>query len=82
MALALNNLQRVDMPLNKETKPNQSLLCAKWVLRLLTVDQKQQHIDNSEHCLQLFQRNKKEFLCKYLTMDETGIHHFTLESNQ
>ena len=22
MALALNNLQRVDMPLNKETKPN------------------------------------------------------------
>ena len=23
MALALNNLQRVDMPLNKETKPNQ-----------------------------------------------------------
>ena len=24
MALALNNLQRVDMPLNKETKPNQT----------------------------------------------------------
>ena len=23
MALALNNLQKVDMPLNKETKPNQ-----------------------------------------------------------
>ena len=23
MALALNNLKRVDMPLNKETKPNQ-----------------------------------------------------------
>ena len=25
MALALNNLKRVDMPLNKETKPNQTL---------------------------------------------------------
>ena len=25
MALALNNLKRVDMPLNKETKPNQDL---------------------------------------------------------
>ena len=25
MALALNNLKRVDMPLNKETKPNQYL---------------------------------------------------------
>ena len=24
MALALNNLKRVDMPLNKETKPNQT----------------------------------------------------------
>ena len=26
MALALNNLKRVDMPLNKETKPNQKEL--------------------------------------------------------
>ena len=26
MALALNNLKRVDMPLNKETKPNQILI--------------------------------------------------------
>ena len=29
-------------------------LCSKWVLRLLTVHQKQQHVDDSEHCLQLF----------------------------
>ena len=27
MALALNNLKRVDMPLNKETKPNQTMEC-------------------------------------------------------
>ena len=26
MALALNNLKRVDMPLNKETKPNHHIL--------------------------------------------------------
>ena len=26
MALALDNLKRVDMPLNKETKPNQTSL--------------------------------------------------------
>ena len=25
-------------------------LCSKWVLRLLTVDQKQQHSNDSEHC--------------------------------
>ena len=57
-------------------------LCSKWVLRLLTVDQKQQCIDDLEHCLQLFQCKKKEFLCKYVTMDETWIHHFTPKSNR
>ena len=57
-------------------------LCSKWVLPLLTVDQKQQCIDDSEHCLQLFQCNKKEFLHRYVIMDETWIHHFTPESNQ
>ena len=56
-------------------------LSSKWVQRLLTVDQKQQRIDDSGRCLQLFQRNKLEFLRKYVTMDETWIHHFTPESN-
>ena len=55
-------------------------LCSKWVLCLLTVNQKQ-HVNYSEHCLQLFQHNKKEFLHKYVTMDEIWIHHFTPESN-
>ena len=55
-------------------------LCSKWVLRLLTVDQKQQCVDDSERYLQLFQRNKK-FMRKYLTVDEKWIHHFTLRSN-
>ena len=39
-------------------------LCSKWMLRLLTVDQKRQHVDDSERCLQLLQHNKKEFLRK------------------
>ena len=56
-------------------------LCSKWVLHLLTVDQKQR-VDDSECYLQLVQYNKKEFLHKYVTMDETWIHHFTLESNR
>ena len=50
--------------------------------RLLTVDQKQQRVDDSERYLQLFQRNKKEFLRKYVTMDKTWIHHSTRESNR
>ena len=57
-------------------------LSSKRVPRLLTVDQKQQRVDDSEHCLQLFQRNKKEFLYKYVTIDEIWIHHFTPESNR
>ena len=57
-------------------------LCSKWVLCLLIVDQKQQCVDDSKHCLELFQRNKKEFSPKYVTMDETWIHYFTLESNR
>ena len=46
-------------------------LCSKWVLHLLIVDQKQQCVDDLEQYLQLFQCNKKEFLCKYVTMDQT-----------
>ena len=46
---------------------------------MLTVNQKQQHVDDSERCLQLFQHNKKGFLHKYVTIDETWIH---VESNR
>ena len=56
-------------------------LCSKWVAHLLTVDQKQ-HVKDSELCLQMFQCNKKEVLCKYVTMDKTWIHYFTLETSQ
>ena len=36
-----------------------SKLCSKCVPHLHTVDQRQERVDNSERCLQLFQRNKK-----------------------
>ena len=57
-------------------------LCTKLVSHLLKVSQQQQRLDDLECCLQLFQHNKKEFLSKYVTMNETWIHHFTQESNQ
>ena len=56
-------------------------LCSKWVPRLLTVDIKQQCVDDSERCLELFQRNKKDFFMRCVAMDETWIHHYTPESN-
>ena len=46
-------------------------LCSKWVPHLLTVDQKQQCINDSERFLQLFQLNKKEFLRKLIKYGST-----------
>ncbi|EFN87067.1 hypothetical protein EAI_13379, partial [Harpegnathos saltator] len=40
-----------------------------------------QRVD-SAGCLELFQRNKKDFLMWYVTMDEIWIHHYTPESNR
>ncbi|XP_040582973.1 uncharacterized protein [Lepeophtheirus salmonis] len=57
-------------------------LFSKWVLRLLTTEQKQQRQDNSKSCLEMFMRNKKDFLRWYMTMDETWIQYFTPESKQ
>ena len=54
-------------------------LLSKWVPRLLTVNQKRQRVVDSERCLELFRRNKPNFLHRYVTMDETWIHHYTPE---
>jgi [histone H3]-lysine36 N-dimethyltransferase SETMAR len=48
----------------------------------LTIDQKQQRIDDSEQCWELFNRNKSKFLRRYVTMNETWLHHFTPESDR
>lgn len=57
-------------------------LCSKRVPCLLTVDQKQQRIDDSERYLEMLQCNNKDFLIRYITMDKTWIHHDTLEWKQ
>lgn len=57
-------------------------LCAKWVPRVLTINQKQQRIDDSEACLQLITHNKPDFFRRYVTIDETWLHHYTPESNR
>ena len=57
-------------------------LCARWVPRSLTIYQKQQRFDDLERCLKLYQRNLIEFLRRYVTMDESWIHHYTPESSK
>jgi histone-lysine N-methyltransferase SETMAR len=57
-------------------------LCAKWVQRLLTADKKRALMKISEQCLERFNKNKTNFVHRFITMDETWIHHYTLESKQ
>jgi histone-lysine N-methyltransferase SETMAR len=57
-------------------------LCARWVLRLLTADQKPTCEKISEWCLECFNNNKTDFVHWFITMDETWIRHYTPESEQ
>jgi hypothetical protein len=52
-------------------------LCAKWVPRVLTIDENQQRVDDSEQCLAIFNRNKDEFFRRCTTMDVTWLLHNT-----
>ncbi|XP_018346987.1 PREDICTED: histone-lysine N-methyltransferase SETMAR-like, partial [Trachymyrmex septentrionalis] len=57
-------------------------LCARWVPRLLTVEQKQRREDVPIECLAMIRSNKAEFLRRFITMDETWVHHFTPETKE
>lgn len=55
-------------------------LSARWVPRLLTADQKRYRATTSEQCLAKFKSNPNEFLRRFVTVDETWIHHYTPET--
>ena len=57
-------------------------LLARWVLRLLTPDNKRNPETISEQCLTRFKRNPKKFLRRLVTIDETWIHWYTPETKQ
>jgi len=57
-------------------------LCTRWVPRLLTADQKHTRMKISEECLERFNKNKTDFVRRFIIMDETLIHHYTPESKQ
>ena len=54
-------------------------LSTRWVPRWLRVEQKRNRMTSSEHCLDMFKRTSKEFLRRFVTVDETWIHHYTPE---
>ena len=57
-------------------------LCARWVPRLLTADRQRTRMKISEQCLEGFNKNETDFVHRFITMDETWIHHYTAESEQ
>jgi len=57
-------------------------LCARWVPRFLTADQKRTRMKISEQCLERFNENKLDFVRRFITVDESWIHHYTPESKQ
>jgi hypothetical protein len=52
-------------------------LCVRWVPCLLTADQKRTRMKISEQCLECFNKNKTDFVCQFITLEETWIHHYT-----
>lgn len=46
-------------------------LCARWVPRFLTMEQKQRREDVSIEYLVMFHSNKVDFMRRFITMDET-----------
>ena len=57
-------------------------ISAHWVPRLLTVDQKHTRCKLSRANLNLFEEDPANFLKRFVTMDETWVHHFTQEAKQ
>ncbi|XP_030765065.1 protein GVQW3-like [Sitophilus oryzae] len=55
-------------------------MSARWVPRLLTLDQKRVRMNISNAMLAQFRRNKSEFWRRLITVDKTWIHHYTAET--
>lgn len=55
-------------------------LSARWVPRLLTLDQKRVRKNISKALFDQFRNNKTEFWRRLITVDETWIHHYTPET--
>ena len=72
--------ERVGYILHKEL--NMRKLCARWVPHLLTIDQKRIRMRISQACLDRFHQNKMDFKRRFITVDETWIHHYTPERKE
>jgi hypothetical protein len=51
-------------------------LCVRWVPHFPTANQKRTCMKISEQCLECFNENETDFVHRFITMDETWIHHY------
>jgi len=56
-------------------------LSAKWFPKCLNMHQKYKWCKSSEQILEFFQCNPNDFLSRLVTMDETWLYHYDLETN-
>ncbi|XP_026314672.1 histone-lysine N-methyltransferase SETMAR-like [Hyposmocoma kahamanoa] len=59
-----------------------SKVSARWVPRLLSVEQKRNRLTTSRDCLELYEADPLEFIERFVTMDETWVHHNTPETKE
>jgi len=72
--------ERVGYILHEEL--GMKMFCARWVPRLLTADQKHTCMKISEQCLERLNKNKTDFVHRFITIEETWIDHYTPETKQ
>lgn len=53
-----------------------------WMPRLLTIDQKLRRKNVSMKNMTLYKGNPSKFLRQFITVDETGVRHYTPEGKQ
>lgn len=57
-------------------------VCAQWVPHSLTMEQKHIRMRLSQQHLERFKKDKKDFIRRFITMDETWVYHHDPESKQ
>ncbi|XP_029638087.1 uncharacterized protein LOC115213263 [Octopus sinensis] len=75
--LGISN-ERADNIVTKEL--GFSKVSARWVLCLLTSEQKRTRCTLSTSNLELFEADEKNFLARFIIMDESWVHHYQPET--
>ena len=74
------SIERADKILTKEL--GFSKVSARWVPRLLTPEQKCTRCTVSKSNLELFEADEDNFLARFITMDESWVHHYQPETKE